>query len=138
MFQVLAIFAFVVIIVSIIVIISMWKLYTKAGQPGWAVIVPVYGTIVLLRIIRKPLWWLAPMYLSVINLFLPIPILTIIATVVSMVFGIWSINLFIKKFGKSSGYTVGCIFFPFVFFPVLAFGTDTVYEDGLNEEIENW
>lgn len=44
------------IIISVIVIIGQWKVYEKAGKPGWAAIVPIYNTIVLLEIVGKPIW----------------------------------------------------------------------------------
>ena len=42
--------------VVLILIISMWKIFTKAGKPGWAAIVPIYNIIVLLEIVCKPIW----------------------------------------------------------------------------------
>ena len=36
----------------------MWKIYEKAGQPGWTSIVPIYSFIVLLKIAGRPLWWI--------------------------------------------------------------------------------
>lgn len=92
--------------VIILVIASQWKIYEKAGKPGWAAIIPIYNIIVLHEIIGKPAWWII-MYL--------IP-------VVNIVFGIWAINLLSKSFGKDEGYTVGMIFLPFIFYPMLAFG----------------
>ena len=48
----------VYIIIILLMIISMWKIYTKAGKPGWAAIIPIYNIIVLLEIVGKPLWWI--------------------------------------------------------------------------------
>ena len=95
---------FVLFVVGLI-IASQWRLYEKAGQEGWASIIPIYSTIVQLRIIEKPWWWLLLMW---------IPYLSLIWT-------IWSLNLFVKKFGKSEGWTVGCLFLPFIFLPIMAF-----------------
>lgn len=92
--------------VLILLIVSGWKIYEKAGEPGWASIVPIYNIIVFLKIVGKPLWWIV--------LFL-IPI-------VSIVFAIWSVNLLSIKFGKGVGFTIGLILLPFIFFPILAFG----------------
>ena len=44
--------------ILILMIVSLWKVFTKAGQPGWACIVPIYNVIVLLKIAGKPLWWI--------------------------------------------------------------------------------
>ena len=41
-----------------IFIAGMWRMFSKAGQPGWASIVPVYNLVVLLQIAGRPVWWL--------------------------------------------------------------------------------
>jgi hypothetical protein len=102
----MSIFFIFVFAVVILIIASMWTIFTKAGQPGWAAIVPIYNLVVLLKIVGKPVWW--------IFLFL-IPI-------VNYVFLIWTYNMLSKSFGKSEGYTVGLILLGIVFFPMLAFG----------------
>ncbi|GGE69472.1 hypothetical protein EV200_11051 [Pedobacter psychrotolerans] len=89
-----------------LMIIGMWKIFEKAGKPGWAAIVPIYNMIILLEIIGKPMIWI---------LWLLIPCTTII-------FGIWALNLMNKSFGKTEGFTVGMIFFPYIFIPILGFG----------------
>jgi len=109
-------FAFIIVILLLELVIigfmiaSMWKLFTKAGKPGWAAIVPIYNTIVLLEIAGKPWWWLF--------LFM-IPI-------AGLIFAIITINQVAIAFGKTSGFTVGLILLPIVFFPILAWG-DSVY-----------
>ena len=45
-------------------IFVQWKIFTKAGKPGWASIVPIYNIIVLLEIVGKPWWYLLIAYLS--------------------------------------------------------------------------
>ena len=35
-----------------------WRIFEKAGQPGWAAIIPIYNVIVLLEIVGRPLWWI--------------------------------------------------------------------------------
>ncbi|KIO78551.1 hypothetical protein TH53_02975 [Pedobacter lusitanus] len=96
--------------VLILIVYSMWRIFEKAGKPGWAAIVPIYNMIVILEIIGKP----------------PIWILWLILPCTNIVFGIWSINLLAKSFGKSEGFTVGLLLLPFIFFPLLAF-TDARY-----------
>ena len=86
-------------------IASLWVIFTKAGKPGWASIVPIYNTIVLLEIAGKPWWWIFGFMVPVVNLVVIIMVYHIIST----------------SFGKSSGYTVGMILLPFVFLPMLAF-----------------
>ncbi|WP_183564470.1 DUF5684 domain-containing protein [Mucilaginibacter sp. SP1R1] len=107
------------LIVGLISLIGMWKVYTKAGKPGWAVIIPIYSTIVLLEIIGKPIWW--------IFLFL--------VPCVNIIFAMWAINLLSKSFGQSEGFTVGLLVLPFVFFPVLGFGNYTYLGPSAKEAI---
>jgi hypothetical protein len=55
-------------ILAIVGIVAMWKLYAKAGQPGWAAIIPIYNIIVLLKIINRPWWWLLLMFIPFVNI----------------------------------------------------------------------
>jgi len=34
-----------------------WRIFEKAGKPGWASLIPIYNTIILLEIVGKPWWW---------------------------------------------------------------------------------
>ena len=83
-----------------------WKVFEKAGKPGWAAIVPIYNIIVLLEIIEKPIWWIV--------LFL----------VCWPVGGVMAGIELAKKFGKDTMYGVGLGLLPFVFYPILGFGKD--------------
>ncbi|MDC0271096.1 DUF5684 domain-containing protein, partial [Akkermansiaceae bacterium] len=85
----------------------IWKIFTKAGKPGWASIIPIYNVIVLLEIIGKPVWWIVLFLIPFVNI-----IISIITT-----------NEVSKSFGRGAGTTVGLIFLPFIFYPVLAFGS---------------
>ena len=94
------------IAVIVLIIASMWIVFEKAGEPGWASIIPIYNGIVFLKIVGKPLWW-------IVLFFIPI---------VSLVIVILPYIDLAKNFGKSTGFAIGLIFLPFVFFPMLAFG----------------
>jgi Family of unknown function (DUF5684) len=89
-----------------LMIASAWKVFTKAGQPGWAAIVPIYNMIVLLKIIGKPWWWLLGMLIPFLNFIVMIVVAVQLA----------------KVFGKGIGFAVGLILLSFVFYPILAFG----------------
>ena len=91
----------------VLVIASIWKIFTKAGKPGWASIIPIYNVIVLLEIIGKQVWWIVLFLIPFVNI-----IISIITT-----------NEVSKSFGRGAGTTVGLIFLPFIFYPVLAFGS---------------
>ncbi len=93
--------------VGILMIASLWKVYTKAGKPGWAAIIPIYNLVVLLQIAHKPLWWIVMFLIPVVNF-------------------IFLILLYIelaKSFGKSGGFAAGLIFLGIIFFPILGFGS---------------
>ena len=90
----------------VLMIVAMWKIFEKAGEEGWKCIIPIYSNIVLLKIVGKPWWWL---------------LLTIIPYI-GAIWGVWQLNMLSKSFGKEEGYTVGIVFLPFVFLPMLAFG----------------
>lgn len=96
----------IALIISVIVIVGMWKVFEKAGKPGWAALIPIYNVIIMLEIVGKPMIWL---------LWLLIPC-------TSFIFGIWLTNLMSKSYGKSEGFTVGLIFLGFIFWPILGFG----------------
>ncbi len=93
--------------VIILLIAAEWRIYEKAGQPGWAVLIPFYNFYVLLKIVGKPGWWL-------IWLFVPIA---------NFVVAIWVTNLLAKSFGKDVGFTLGLLFLSIIFYPILGFGS---------------
>ena len=99
-------FVLTYLLVILLIIVARWKMFEKAGEEGWACLIPIYGTLVMLRIIGKPGWWLLMLLIPFVNL----------------VYAIWAVNLLSKSFGKDEGFTVGMIFLPFVFYPILAFG----------------
>jgi hypothetical protein len=103
----------IILALCVVAIAGMWKVFTKAGQPGWACIVPIYNIIVMIEIAGKPLWWIALFFIPFVNfvpaIFIPIEIA--------------------NHFGKGAGFGVGLIFLPFIFYPILGFG-DAQYMHG--------
>jgi type IV secretory pathway TrbD component len=97
--------------VVVIIVASMWIVFTKAGRPGWAAIIPIYNGIVLLEIIGRPLWWILLFLIPCVNFVLAI---------------IVSIDL-AKSFGKDALFGIGLWLLGFIFFPILAFG-DAKYQ----------
>ena len=55
-------------VVGIVALIAMWRIFTKAGKPGWAAIVPIYNVIVLLQVVNRPWWWLLLMLIPFVNI----------------------------------------------------------------------
>lgn len=93
----------------VLMIVSAWKVYTKAGQPGWAAIIPIYNIIVLLRIVGRPWWWIIGCVIPFVNF---------------VVFIIIAVDL-AKVFGKGIGFAIGLILLAFIFYPILAFSDAT-------------
>ncbi|WP_137284696.1 DUF5684 domain-containing protein [Halorussus salinisoli] len=97
----------------VLIVASMWKVFEKADEPGWAALIPIYNTYVMLKIGDNPGWYLLLMIIPIANLY----------AIGKMHVGI------AKAFGKGVGWGVGLWFLPFVFFPMLAFG-DASYHGG--------
>ena len=93
------------LVIALVTLIAMWKVFVKAGKPGWAVIIPFFNAYVFLKIAGKPGWWLILLLVPVLNI----------------IFGIIALAAFAQNFGKGAGFVVGLIFLPFIFYPILAF-----------------
>lgn len=93
--------------ILIVYIVAQWKIYQKAGQPGWAAIIPIVNIYFLLKIVGKPGWWLL-----IIFFFPP----------VGFFLGIYMIHLLSKSFGKDILFTLGLLLLGVLFYPILGFG----------------
>jgi len=101
-------FVFVwVVIAWVIGGLAFYGIFTKAGKPGWAGFIPIYNTIVMLEVVGRPVWWIFLLFIPFVNL---------------VIWIIVAIDL-AKSFGKSTGYAVGMILIPVIFYPMLAFGS---------------
>jgi len=90
----------------LVMIIGMWKMFSKAGKPGWASIIPIYNVVVLIEIAGKPIWWVLLAMIPFVNF--------VILIIVNLALA--------ERFGKGGGYAVGLTFLPFIFIPMLGFG----------------
>ena len=104
------------IMVSVIEIVGAWFMFEKAGEPGWAAIIPIYNYLIAIKIAGKQWWYLLLMLIPVVNLVIYIIILNGLA----------------KNFGKGTGFTVGLFFFRFIFIPILGFGNAVYSGDKSN------
>jgi hypothetical protein len=98
---------FFILIIWLITVIGMWKMFEKAGKPGWAAIIPIYNIIVMLEITGHPIWWL-------IMLFIPF---------VNIIFSIMLLHALSKSYGQDVGTTLLFLFLPFIGFPMVGFGS---------------
>jgi len=105
-------FILFMLVLVVFYVICGWKVFEKAGQPGWAALIPIYSSYILTKIIGKPWYWLLLMLIPYIGI----------------IWSIWAINLLSKSFGKSEGFTVGLILLWFIFWPILAFDKSIQYQ----------
>lgn len=124
-------------LIGVLVIVAQWFIYTKARQPGWAVLIPFYNFIVLLRIVGRPWWWiflvLQVFIFEIIFIFnhnIVTGVLFFLSAVTTMVISVMVVNGLSKSFGKNEGFTVGLIFLGFIFYPILGFGKATYIGPG--------
>jgi len=94
-------------LIALFEIAAYWKVFTKAGQPGWAVIVPLYNAYIMLKIAGKPGWWLLLFLIPLVNF--------VILIIVSIELA--------KAFGKTTGFGLGLAFLGAIFIPILGFGS---------------
>lgn len=99
-------FMIVMFALLILMIAAMWKIFVKAGEPGWAAIIPIYNLYIILKIAGKPGWWLLLFLIPVVNFV--VAIMTYIS--------------FAQAFGKGVGFALGLLFLGVIFFPILAWG----------------
>lgn len=104
--------AILVITILIIYTMALWKIFTKAGKPGWAAVVPVYNAVVYFQICGLNPWLLL--------LFL-VPYLNVVA--ISIILSISYVNL-TRAFKRDIYYMFGLMFFNILFLAIFAFGND--------------
>jgi hypothetical protein len=92
---------------GLVVLIALWKVFTKAGKPGWAVLIPIYNLYVLLEIVGRPGWWLLMFLIPVVNVIFLVMLYFDLA----------------KSYGKGSGFALGLIFLGPIFILILGFGS---------------
>ena len=94
------------LVIGIVAIIALWKVFSKAGQPGWAAIIPFYNIYILLKIADRPGWWLILYIIPFVNIVLSLIVALDIA----------------KNFGKSTAFgVIGLWLFSIIGYLILGF-----------------
>lgn len=103
-------FGIVILVLGVLMLVSRWRIFSKAKLPGWGVIIPIYNVYLMFKLAGKPAWtwWLL----------LP-PVAGVLAIVAQFKIA--------EKFGKETGFAVGLWFLPIIFYPILAF-SDAQYQ----------
>jgi Family of unknown function (DUF5684) len=91
--------------VFLLVIVAMWRIFSKAGQPGWASLIPIYNLYVWCKIVGRAGWWVILMLIPFINF---------------IILFVLSIDM-AKSFGKGAGFGIGLALLSIIFLPILAF-----------------
>jgi len=85
---------------------GVWKAFQKANEPGWAAIIPIYNTYVMIKIGENKWWWLILLFIPLIN-----------------AIALFKISIDVAKaFGQGIGFGIGLAVLPFIFWPLLGFG----------------
>ena len=103
---ILIVYFIVVLAIAILVLAGMWKMFVKAGKPGWGAIVPFYNMYCLFEMSFGNGWLFLLCFVPLVN----------------VVMGIIMYVKLAQAFGKSGGFAVGLIFLSFIFIPMLGFG----------------
>jgi hypothetical protein len=101
------VFVIVWLLVVVLMVAAMWKVFTKAGQPGWAAIIPIVNIYFLCKVAGRPGWWVILTFIPLVNLIIWIVLCVDVA----------------KNFGKGAGFGIGLALLGFIFFPILGFGS---------------
>lgn len=135
------------------------KIFTKAGEPGWKAIIPIYGQYTYCKIVwkgsvffRSILWSVLASVFSTIGTtmhqnvqFYGVtnpnePVLALIFIILGLIFLLLSAILSIRilhhlstSFGYGAGMTVCMILFGFIAFPILALGS-SVYHNPYRDD----
>lgn len=105
-----AVYMIFVTVIAVVAIVAMWKIFSKAGKPGWAAIVPFYNIYVMLEVVGRPGWWLLLYFVPVANVIVSIIVAVDLA----------------KSFGKSEMFgVIGLWLFSIIGYLMLGFGKAT-------------
>ena len=95
------------LLIGLMLIVAMWKVFTKAGQPGWASLIPIFNIYIWCKIVGRPGWWVILMLIPFVNLIVAIILCIDLA----------------KSFGQGVGFGIGIILLSIIFLPILGFGS---------------
>jgi hypothetical protein len=91
----------------VLLIIPTWRIFAKAGEAGWKSLIPIYNGYVMVIISGLPWWVFLGFFIPVVN-------------IVAAIFVMYYLS---QRFGHGMGYGLGMIFLPFIFLPILGYGS---------------
>ena len=99
-------YTFVSLCISVLSIVGLWKMFTKAGEPGWKSIIPIYNLYVMFELVWGKGWMFLLLLIPIVNI------------VISIMFQ-WKTG---KAYGGGTGICLLCVFFSSIAYLVLGFG----------------
>ena len=108
---VLIVYYVIALALTVLLLVGFWKVFVKAGKPGWAAIVPFYNMYCMYEISFGNGWLFLLSFVPCVNIVMGI---------------IMNVKL-AQAFGQSGGFAVGLIFLPYIFVPMLGFGSAQYY-----------
>lgn len=111
----LTVYYVIVVAIAVIYVVALWKIFVKAGKPGWAAIVPIYNLYCLFEMTFGNGWLCLLTFVPCVNIVMTVMVYIKLA----------------QAFGKGAGFGIGILFFPFIFLPMLGFG-DAQYNGPVN------
>ena len=103
---------FFYLIFIVLFVVAMWKLFIKAGQPGWKAIIPIYNVYILLKIVGRPGWWIILYFIPLVNI--------VISLIVALDLA--------KRFGRSDAFGIILLWlFSVIGFLIIGFG-NSIYK----------
>lgn len=101
------------LIIAVVAIVAMWKIFVKAGEPGWAAVIPLYNTYTLVKI-------------AGLN---PLLFLLFLVPLVNVIFAIYVMIKIGEAFGKTVGWSViFLVILSFIGMLMLGFGSETYHK----------
>ena len=150
--------AYIVIVIAVVAIgfmlwllitVCRWIIFQKAGQAGWKSLIPIYDTFVTLRIIQRPQWWgYLVVGLSIMQIVLTatrdgnsdelstVQLMSSITSLIAFLFTVRITHGLSSSFGRGVGFTLGLLFLPYIFYPMLAFGS-SIYRPTQSHEVSS-
>ncbi len=100
--------------VYVLFVAGLWQVFTKAGEDGWKAIIPIWNTLVILKIVGREWWWILLMLIPLVGFIIWIIVALDLA----------------KSFGRGAGFAIGLILLPYIWVLILGFGSDTYRGSG--------
>ncbi len=110
----------IALIVGVLIVIGQWKIFKKGGEEGWKALIPVYNVYTMCKLVGVNPYWVLIVFAGC--LFSAIPLLNLVVMVASIYFTVLLHVSLAKAFGKDTGFAIGLILVPYIFYPILGFG----------------